>query len=236
LLGQRAIIGMGMAGVLVLSGCYGSTEPATDIGIDAATLRAYGDTEGSPTTSWFQYWRTSAPGNVRTTTSHDWPAHVRGPLSARLSYANDGLDPITQYSFRLCGSTEGRAPVCAQTRTFRTLDGDVVTANLRAAGGGEASLRAVSGPNGEAPRGYFAFPPPDPSPVEEVVCLSVHGDEAVVGVRASGGGSGRTLGLRAGVQAATMDVTRNPASCAGLRPSDLPARDILANTQIHDGS
>src|SRR5687767_2063745 len=121
---------MGMAGVLVLSGCYGSTEPATDIGIDAATLRAYGDTEGSPTTSWFEYWRTSEPGNVRTTASHDWPAHVRGPLSARLSYPNDGLDPITQYSFRLCGYTEGRAPVCAQTRTFRTLDGDVVTANL----------------------------------------------------------------------------------------------------------
>jgi hypothetical protein len=224
------MIGLGMVGALLLSGCYGSTEPATDIGIDSATLRAKGDTEGSPTTSWFQYWRTSEPGSIRTTPSHAWPAHVRGPLSQPVS----GLDPITQYSFRLCGYVEGSAPVCAQTRTFRTLDGDVVTANLRS-GGVDASLRAVSGANGEAPRGYFAFAPPAPDPPENVVCLSVHGDEAVVGFRASGGG-GRTLGLRAGVNPATMDLTRDPASCAGLRPSDLPARDILANTQIHDGS
>jgi hypothetical protein len=230
LLGQRTIVGMGMAGILVLSGCYGSTEPATDIGIDAATLRAYGDTEGSPTTSWFEYWRTSEPGNIRTTASHDWPPHVRGPLSQSVS----GLDPITQYSFRLCGYTEGRAPACAQTRTFRTLDGDVVTAALRS-GGVDAYVRAVSGPNGEAPRGYFAVAPPSPSPTETVVCLAVHGDEAVVGFSSSGGGR-RTLGLLAGTNPATMDVTRNPANCTGLRPSDLPASDIIANTQIHDGS
>jgi hypothetical protein len=224
------MIGLGMVGALLLSGCYGSTEPATDIGIDSATLRAYGDTEDSPTTSWFQYWRTSEPGNIRTTASHDLPARLRGPLSQPVS----GLDPITQYSFRLCGSTEDRAPVCAQTRTFRTLDGDVVTANLRS-GGVDASLRAVSGPQGEAPRGYFAVAPPSPDPSEKVVCLSVHGDEAVVGFSSSGGGR-RTVGLRAGINPATMDFTRDPATCAGLRPSDLPARDILANTQIHDGS
>lgn len=224
------MIGLGMAAVLLLSGCYGSTEPATDIGIDSATLRAYGDTEGSPTTSWFQYWRTSAPGSINTTVSHDWPAHVRGPVNQPVS----GLDPITQYSFRLCGSTGGGAPVCAQTRSFRTLDGDVVTAILRS-GGVDASLRAVSGPQGEAPRGYFAVAAPSPDPPEKVVCLSVHGDEAVVGFSSSGGGR-RTLGLRAGFNAATMDVTRDPTSCAGLRPSDLPARDIVANTQIHDGS
>jgi hypothetical protein len=224
------MIGLGVVGALMLSGCYGSTEPATDIGIDSATLHAYGDTEGSPTTSWFQYWRASEPGSVRTTGSHDWPAHVRGPVSQPVS----GLDPITQYSFRLCGSTGEGAAVCAQTRTFRTLDGDVVTANLRS-GGVDASLRAVSGPQGEAPRGYFAVAPPSPDPSEQAVCLYVHGNEAVVGFSASGGGR-RMLGLRAGTNPATMDVTRDPTSCAGLRPSDLPARDILANTQIHDGS
>jgi hypothetical protein len=63
----------------------------------------------------------------------------------------------------------------------------------------------------------------------------VHGNEAVVGFRNSGGGV-RTLGLVAGTHPATMDVTRDPANCAGLRPSDLPPRDITAATQIHDGS
>jgi hypothetical protein len=224
---------MGVLVAAIVSGCYGSTEPATDIGFDAATLHAYGNTEGSPTTSWFEYWRTSEPG-VLTTARQGWPAHVRGPLSARLSEPYRGLDPITQYSFRLCGETEGRAPVCAQTRTFRTLDGDLVTGYVRS-GGVDASLRAVSGPNGEAPHGYFALPPPSPGPPEQVVCLSVHGDEAVVGFRGADTGR-RILGLRAGTNPATMDVTRDPASCAGLRPSDLPARDIVANTQIHDGS
>jgi hypothetical protein len=238
LLGQRAIIGTGvlLLSAAIISGCYGSTEPATNIDVDSATLNAYGDTEGSPTTSWFQYWRTSQPGNVRATGSHDLPAHVRGPLSAQLSYPHDALDPITQYSFRLCGSTEGRAPVCAQTRTFRTLDGDVVTADVLGGGGVPARVRAVSGPNGEAPRGFFIVDGnEDPPHPEDAVCVSVHGNEAVVGFRDSGGAR-RTLGLVAGPNPATMDVTRDPANCAGLRPSDLPPRDITATTQIHDGS
>jgi hypothetical protein len=216
--------------VAVLAGCYGSTEPATDIGIDRATLRAFGDTERSPTISWFQYWPGTSPSDgVRTTPSRDWPAGVRGPLSESVT----GLAPNTLYSFRLCGTTEGRPAVCAQTRTFRTLDGDVVKAYFRASGGGEAELYAVSGAHGEAPRGFLAFAPPSPSPVEDVVCLAVRGDEAVIGTRVDGPG-GRLVGLRAGINPVTLDSSSDPTTCAAVRVGDLPPSSVEANTQIHD--
>jgi hypothetical protein len=237
MLGQRIVIGIGVLGLTILPGCYGSTEPATDIGVDAATLNANGSTEDSPTTSWFEYWRTSQPGSVDRTEPRHLPAHVRGPFRIRVGGSEDlrasSLAPDTEYSFRFCGETEGVSAVCAQTRTFRTLQGDLVRAVLHAADV-DAWLRAVSGPNGESADGHLDVAL-RPSPEERVVCLSVTGDEAVVGLR-SPGGDKRTLGLLAGSNPVTQDFARDPASCASVRPGDLPATQLSAETQIHDGS
>ena len=61
------------------------------------------------------------------------------------------------YSYRLCGITVGHPVACAQTRTFRTLDGDFVKANLQPPGGGDCpgcrrcrSCRRLSCPWGTA--------------------------------------------------------------------------------------
>jgi hypothetical protein len=76
LLGQRTIIGMGMAGVLILSGCYGSTEPATDIGPESAKLNARGTANNGPAHGGFEYWLTNATAsaNARRKPSPQVPA------------------------------------------------------------------------------------------------------------------------------------------------------------------
>ncbi len=51
--------------VLVLGGCYGSTEPATNIGEDSATLRAQGTANNGPATSYFEYWAAEEPFTTR---------------------------------------------------------------------------------------------------------------------------------------------------------------------------
>jgi hypothetical protein len=236
LLGERIVIGIGVLGLAILPGCYGSTEPATNIGVDAATLNANGNTQDSPTTSWFEYWLTSQPGSVHETEPVSLPKEVHGPLSVRVGGSEDlrveSLAPNAEYSFRLCGAPEGGSSVCAQTRTFRTLEGDLVRAVLRAQDV-DALLRATSGPNGESASGHFDVAP-RPSPEERVVCLSVHGDEAVVGLTSRS--VQRTIGLLGGSNPVTQSFTRDPATCAAVRPSDLPATQIVADTFIHDGS
>jgi hypothetical protein len=44
----------------VFAGCYGSTEPATDIGPESATLQGHGTANNGPAKSWFQYWLTGS--------------------------------------------------------------------------------------------------------------------------------------------------------------------------------
>jgi hypothetical protein len=208
-----------------ISGCYGSTEPASEITFDGATLNAWGDTEGAETLAWFE-WSGATYGR---TTARRIPAGVRGPFSQAIT----GLVPDAEYSFRLCGSTQGRQEVCAQRRTFRTRDGDVVNAGISPPGGPAATLNASSGPHGERAKGFLSFPPPLEEH-EDVVCVSVRDDEAVIGLRDDVGTGTRLFGLRAGIHQATMDVTTDPSRCAELRVSDLPERDITANTRIHD--
>ena len=87
---------MGMLGVLVLSGCYGSTEPATDIGPESATLRAHGTADNGPAHAGFQYWLTNAD-RIRKGTTHAFPAGASGPFSDRVTRLAAG----SSYSFRL---------------------------------------------------------------------------------------------------------------------------------------
>jgi hypothetical protein len=234
----RALAGTAIAGLAFLSGCYGSTEPATNVGVISATFNGAGNTESSPTTAWFEYGRTPSEGFTRTKTV-SLPSGVRGPLKITVGGLQDvreaRLLPNTEYRYRLCGAPEGGEAVCAQTRTFRTQEGDVVDAQLHA-GAALAFLLGVSGPNGESPNGLFDVAPLG-STDERVVCVSVHGDEAVIGSRAPSGSSQRTVGLLAGVDhLVTQDMDRDPSKCAQVRRSDMPFSTITADTSIHDGS
>ncbi len=219
--------------VAALAGCYGSTEPATDVKLDGATLNAYGSTEDARTIAYFLYWTGSQSSGTRTTPERSLPAGVRGPFREPVT----GLSPDTEYSFQLCGQPEsgGGQRLCAQVRTFRTKPGDEITAQLRYAGA-TARLHALSGPNGEGARGFLAFDGNvDPPEVDDVVCLSVHGSEAVVGTRSSPSStSGVLYGLRAGIGKVSSAPGSDPTTCASYRPADLPARDIDSNATIHD--
>jgi hypothetical protein len=216
-----------------LAGCYGSTEPATDIGLDGATLNAHGNTENARTLAFFLYWTGSRSNGPGITPTRYFPAGVHGPFREPVT----GLSPDTVYSFQLCGEIEDQSDqaVCAQVRTFRTLPGDEVTAGLRYQDE-DAHLHAISGPHGEGARGFLAFNDnADPPTVEDVVCLSVHGSEAVVGTRiAPSSTSGSLYGLRAGIDKVRSVYGRDPTTCAAYRPGDLPARDIDSNATIHD--
>lgn len=140
---------------LLLAGCYGSTEPATDIGFGSANLHGRGTTGSTPAYSFFEYWPTAHPTRRGETSRRDWPADVTGPFAI---FARS-LAVDTPYSFRMCGGQEGEAPVCAQTRTFRTgrPDGDLVIGEYpEAEGFRPLDVNATSGPGGEDPAGFVS--------------------------------------------------------------------------------
>jgi hypothetical protein len=75
---------------LILGGCYGSTEPATDVGSETATLRAQGTANNGPAGSWFEYWVTGSTANPRTTESIHWPSGASGAFSQKVKNLADG--------------------------------------------------------------------------------------------------------------------------------------------------
>jgi hypothetical protein len=175
--------------LLAMCGCYGSTEPATDVAFDHATLNGRGTTDNGPADVLFQIWPTAQPGQQGVSNPDSVPGGVTGPVSQPNSpWGPYGLNPETDYSFRLC-AYEGNAqtPSCAQTRTFRTRKptGDLLrgviwtqftgqghTGNVWAesdrGGGGAAGLLEIPGNPGEMFTG-------------NVTCLSVHRHDAAVG-------------------------------------------------------
>jgi hypothetical protein len=52
---------MAVVAGLALTGCYGSTEPATEVTADTARLNARGTANNGPATSFFEIWPTNAP-------------------------------------------------------------------------------------------------------------------------------------------------------------------------------
>ncbi len=50
-----------VAAALALAGCYGSTEPATQIDFDQATLNAHGTANAGDAHVYFEYWQTAHP-------------------------------------------------------------------------------------------------------------------------------------------------------------------------------
>jgi hypothetical protein len=183
------VVLLGAVIVLSVSGCYGSTEPASDIAFDHATLNGRGTTNNGPADVRFELWTTALPSERGTTLTKTIPGGVTGPFAQPNSpFGPYALVPDTQYSFRLCGRDQGaQNEVCAQTRTFRTLkpSGDLLrgffalqftgighTGNVQAesdrAGGGASGRLQLPGDLGNTFSG-------------DVTCLSVHGHDAAVG-------------------------------------------------------
>jgi hypothetical protein len=180
---------IGALALVTLAGCYGSTEPATDVEHDSATLRGQGTANNGPAHSFFEYWLTGSQQHLRAG-DHDWPAGASGPLSAKVT----GLAPGSQYSFKVCGydvTSEGGGPVkCAQTRTFTTKPPveDSVRGGFYAGCCSRFDVDAASAPNGANPRGAIwwyrsSSTSPDPPRIFNgfVTCLAVNGSRAAVG-------------------------------------------------------
>ena len=168
--------------MIAFAGCYGSTEPATDVGIKTATLNGQGTANNGPATAYFEYWVSGASGPALKTDPLPFPSGANGSFSQKLA----GLDPDTSYSFRLCGSDDSGGPtVCAQTRTFKTFpNGDSVTGFWNLDPDIHGTIDAHSGPSGEDPRGYIR----SQGPYYEwwgfegsVTCVAVNGNRAAVG-------------------------------------------------------
>jgi hypothetical protein len=64
----RTVLAVALVGVLGVCGCYGSTEPATNVTFDAAQLNARGTANNGPASSYFEYWPTNTP-QAKITTS-----------------------------------------------------------------------------------------------------------------------------------------------------------------------
>jgi hypothetical protein len=173
---------------LALSACYGSTEPATDIGEDRATLRGQGTANDGPAFSYFEYWADGdpLPGHPRPRTqTRSWPAGAKGPIAEGVS----DLLVASQYSFRLCGADQGESAVCAQTRTFATpaLAGDYVRGSFAGSEPQTQSpytvrFNARSGPDGSNARGTVRFTFAGQTRTDRVVCLTLGATFANIGV------------------------------------------------------
>jgi hypothetical protein len=176
---------VGALAVVALAGCYGSTEPATDVGSESATLRAYGTADKGQAQSWFEYEVAGRVGGPQQTSQLNWPAGARGPIIQKVSDLSAG----TPYTFRICGSDDQTPPVCAQTKTFTTKPPaeDSVHAGWWFGCCNSFGVNARSGPGGENPTGSMglrtgsSFDPVSRSFGGTVTCLEVDGRRAVIG-------------------------------------------------------
>jgi hypothetical protein len=170
------------AGVLVaaaLVGCYGSTEPATDIDATSAVLHARGTTNNGPAETYFEYWPTNDPGSRATTQKRTWPGGISGPFSESVT----GLDEGTNYTFRMCGNDQGQTALCAQQRAFETPAPDRVV-GTGTDGSTSVDVNATSGPSGEHPTGTVrmigSVRDQTAGFVGTVDCLAASGSSAVI--------------------------------------------------------
>jgi hypothetical protein len=151
----RLIAAGALVVALACAGCYGSTEPATDIGLHGAHLHGAGTANNGPAGVFFQLWPSAFPARVQETRHVDVPDGTSGPFS-RSTEVQLALD--TEYSFRLCAD-EGGGPICAQTRTFRMPKpaGDAVIGDINQAYEFRPLfVEAQSDASGGAPTGHFS--------------------------------------------------------------------------------
>jgi hypothetical protein len=173
------------------AGCYGSTEPATDVGIDSATLNGKGTANNGPAHAYFEYWLTGASDSEPPRAGdHDYPAGSSGPISAKVTK----LAANSSYSFHVCGydynaEGEGGPSSCAQTRTFTTKPPveDALRGGFWSGCCSRLDIDAKSAPNGTNPGGWVRDYRSSSSPTTPreftgfVTCLAVNGSRAAVG-------------------------------------------------------
>jgi hypothetical protein len=165
----------------LLAGCYGSTEPASDIGPESATLNARGTADEDGVTTKFEYGLTGRVGDPLEVGAGHFSAGASGPFSAKVAHLAAG----SNYSFRMCGRDDGEADyVCAQPGTFRTQPPveDSVYGEWADAGGSSFSVDAHSGPEGQSPHGTISWRDGDRTYTsDEVTCMIVDGPRAILG-------------------------------------------------------
>jgi len=187
----------------VLAGCYGSTEPATNVGIDRATLTAKGTTNAGAAHIYFEYWPTGQPASVLATIGKDIPGGVTGPYSEATADSFRGLKPATGYTYRVCGKDQSSPNgACAQTRTFTTSApaGDLIRGDYATLLGGighRGAVDAHSDASGANAGGTLSLPEDKhASPIGNfsgnVTCLRVEGNKATVGAVGSVAGQPTT--------------------------------------------
>lgn len=183
--------GLGLLAAVFLAGCYGSTEPATNIRPDSAQLHARGTANDGPAYSYFEVERTwfYPFEDPILTPTRNWPAGASGPISENVT----GLRVATDYRYRVCGGDAGEEPVCANYRSFRTPgpDGeDSVLGFWRARTGADPTggeVQARRDPDGANPRGSLKITSIRDEPLRQhdftgfVTCLRLDGNRATVG-------------------------------------------------------
>lgn len=172
---------------LAVAGCYGSTEPASNIGYDNAVFEGKGTTGQAGTHVFFQWWQAGRADNVLSTPGTDIGGNVTGPFSEPPFASAPLLRPATQYFFRLCGRES--STICAQTLSLTTLTptGDRVHGTF--AFGSDLStvgtVDALSDRTGANPTGKLSLPATPDATTDEfsgkVTCVKVNGSQAVVG-------------------------------------------------------
>jgi hypothetical protein len=201
------------AATLTIAGCYGSTEPATSVTFDGAKLNARGTANHGQAKSWFEFWATDG-GTHYELGDQTWPAGASGPFS----YTETNLVPNTNYSFRLCGNDVGGDPVCAQTRTFTTADGDTASGTFTSGDSG-ASFAAQSGPHGERAAGSQVSCISGTCHRFDLDCLKVSGNRAILGM-------GQSLYM---VQDTTPDTIAFPPRDTSPQCDTATAADFVVN-------
>jgi hypothetical protein len=201
---------------LILGGCYGSTEPATDIGFDRATLTANGTANAGDAHVYFEYWPTGHPESVVATIGKDVPAGSSGKYSEPTANSFRGLAAGTQYTYRVCAKDQGVPNgACAQTRTFTTARpaGDLVRGDYLTLLGGighRGSVDAHGDASGANAGGTLELPVDKDTSAGTfsgtVTCLRVEGNRATVGAVGSNDGGPAT---------ALFEVVDNDATWIG---------------------
>ncbi|MBN1528893.1 MAG: hypothetical protein JW895_07510 [Thermoleophilaceae bacterium] len=180
-----AFAGAMLLSLVALGGCYGSTEPASDVGPERATFNGRGTANDGPASTVFEYWQTESDADHRFTPPLRWPADASGPFSQAVS----GLAAGTSYSFRLCGADDGTGnSICAQTRAFTTREAveDAALGGTAAGCCSSVSINAHADPDGARPRGSVrTVSGGGVGPRIEfngfVSCLAVEGRRATIG-------------------------------------------------------
>jgi hypothetical protein len=240
LLGVRlSLVALLALSALALGACYGSTEPATGVGEDSATLHARGTANHGPATSYFEYWAAGDPATgypTPRTPTRTWPAGASGPISEQVS----DLLVASQYSFRLCGDDQGATPVCAQTRSLTTttpagdyVKGSIALDDAPRVQGFALRFNARSGATGQNPKGTVTtIQKSGARDVLQVSCLKVTGSQAMVVVQPNG--TWVRFEVQSGRESVGIEMLTTPLDCSG--PDTTSLHPGQGSPVVHDAA